>query len=161
VPSVFSPERENPPDTPVFPPGLDGFHPPPENTAGSSPPFSLKAALNPNLETGPPADVCADYEKIRAAWNETVNGVRILPENKTLFLNAKAWMRDIVTAALMNYSLAEILNAVENIKGMREKPEKFRNQGYGNMFSFLDKALPTFSEDSVFLATYSIRKGDK
>jgi hypothetical protein len=108
--------------------------------------FSRDAALHPG-RAPPLAEI---FEKIRGAWNQTRFKIR-LPECRIIALNLNCSQREIFLKALRDYTPEEIVNAVENYFWMRAFSGKCRmTPTYASLFTFLDKALPSFSEDDVF-----------
>jgi hypothetical protein len=122
---------------------------PPENDKPGGG-YDKYSALHPG-QSPPNANL---YEIIRQAWNTTEHGAQ-LPPCRLILPNLNAGQRDVLCAALNSYEVDEIVNAIENYMWMRLHPEKMRiTLTYGNMFSFLEKALPAFVNDTVFSDSY-------
>ena len=127
-------------------------HPPPLET--EPPEYDRFAALHPGQ---PPLDQNA-YEKIRQTWNSHEYGVK-LPECRVLLTNLNTKQREIVCAARRDYSVEEIINAIENYFWMKQSPEEVRLVlTFRDMFSFLETALPTFSDDKICEEAYAKKR---
>jgi hypothetical protein len=97
-------------------------------------------------------DFAQAYSSIVEKWNETPLLGR---ERKTIVFNLTIPDQEAVRKALSLYSLVEIRNAIDNYIYMFERPDIFRAKlTYGNVFNFLNKALPTFAEDVTFRNNY-------
>jgi hypothetical protein len=141
----------------------------PQNSfCGEKPPESISKAENPpeigdedrgfdknaELHPGQSPPFGDDYETIRKTWNTPYQGVK-LPECRFILTNLNIRQREILGIALRHYKTGEIVNAVENYLWMRKNTDKVRVcLQYADMFNFLEKGLPSFSEDGTFNSAY-------
>jgi hypothetical protein len=144
-------------ERPQTPPGSGEKTGPPHGNAEQSAEYDREAALHP----GRASPDRSAYETICSTWNTPVKGVK-LPACRVLAPNLTSREREILQRALRDYQAAEIVNGIKNYLWVNLNPGKVRIcLKYGGLFAFLEKALPTFVEDSVFDNTYLKDKGEK
>ena len=123
-----------------------------------TPEYDRYAALHPGQSPPEYGSLNGRYETIRKAWNYTGYGVK-LPECRLILPNLNARQREILRVALENYTDGEITAAIKNYMWTVKFPEKSRiTLNYANMFNFLEKALPAFSDEKVFQEFYVLEE---
>jgi hypothetical protein len=106
----------------------------------------------------PPKDYSRIFEEVKSKWKEVTG-----QETRELLMTIPPAKREKFINTLAFYSPEEIVNAMNNYRFARDRPEEYDIgvRIYGNLFGFLENGVSQFFDDDVAIANFRRQKNDR